>query len=258
MVATNITFSGFSARLLKQEHKESRYRSMLLLAVVVTLHSAIAFELLIASKNTIKKQPMMIEVAMVTLPKPVIRETSPVPVVKPVENKKVIYPIVKPEPVKKIKQPKPILQPRILTTTAQTAETSIPKFETAPVVTPVLPAQTVAKTVSKPTETDPTNFESSAASGGTCENCESIELKLQRKYARRNFSGSISFLFTINEDGTVRDATFKKCEPDDTFDDDVISSVKETLMEMEFNPRIVNGKAVIFKGTKTIRFKITK
>jgi hypothetical protein len=39
------------------------------------------------------------------------------------------------------------------------------------------------------------------------------------------------------------------------FDEDVISEIKESLIEMEFVPKIVNGKAVSFKGTKTIKFQ---
>jgi|GEM_PF-1508464 len=269
MDKTNSTFTGYPIfEPSHQELKDSRFRGGLMLAIVIILHSAIAFELLTAPKDEPKKPPQIMEVAMVVLPKPeppkpIIKEPPPPtpPVVKPVVKKEVVKPkpIVKPVPVKHITPPKPVLQPKILTTTSENAEVSIPKFEAAPTFTPAVPVQTVAKAVSKPAETSSaSNESSSASSGGTCENCDSIEKRLQRRYARRNFSGSVSFTFTISEDGKVQSATIKNTEPADMFDDDVLSEVKESLMEMEFEPKIVNGKAMSFKGNKTIKFQPPK
>lgn len=271
MDATPTTFTGYSVfEPSKQELNKSRWTRFLMLIVVVALHSVIAFELLTASKNEPKKPPMIMEVAMVFLPKPeppkpIIKEPPPAPpVIKPVVKKEIVKPkpkpIVKPVPVKQITLPKPVLQPKILTTASKNAETSIAKFETAPTFTPAVPVQTVLKAVSKPVETSSSasNESSSASSGGTCENCDSIEKRLQRRYARRNFAGSISFVFTIGEDGKVQNATVKNAEPADMFDMDVLSEVKESLMEMEFEPKIVNGKAISFKGNKTIKFQPPK
>jgi TonB family protein len=248
----------------KSEREKSRGIATLFFAIVIALHSSVAFQLLTA-KSEPKKPPMMMEVAMVVLPKPeppkpIIKEPPPAPpVVKPVVKKEIVKPksIVKPVPVKQITPPKPVLQPKILTTASENAAASIPKFEAAPVYSPPAPVQTVAKTVSKPVETSESN-ESSASSGGTCENCDGIEKRLQRRYARRNFAGSISFTFMIGEDGKVQNATVKSSEPADMFDTDVLSEIKESLMEMEFEPKIVNGKAVSFKGNKTIKFQLPK
>lgn len=264
MDATNTTFTGYPIfQPSKKELKNSRFRSGLMLAMVVILHGVIAFELANAPKDALKKVPKIMEVAMVVLPKPEPPkpEIKPPPEPpKPALKKEIVKPkpIVKPEPVKKITPPKPVLQPKILTTASENAAVSIPKFEAAPVYTPPVPVQTVAKTVSKPAETSSTNNENSASSGGTCENCDGIEKRLQRRYARRNFAGSISFTFTISEEGKVQNATVKNAEPADMFDDDVISEIKESLMEMEFEPKIVNGKAVSFKGNKTIKFQPSK
>lgn len=263
MDATNTNFTGYPIfEPSKQERERSLKRGALLFAIVVALHSAIALHILNAPKDSQKKQPKIMEVAMVTLPKPEPPkpEVKPPPEPpKPVVKKEVIKPKPvaqpKPEPVKKIIPPKPVLQPKIVSTTSENAEVSIPKFEAAPIYTPPAPVQTVAKTVNKPVESASESNESSASSGGTCENCSSIEKRLQRRYARRNFSGSVSFMFTIGEDGTVKSATFKNAEPEDMFDDGVISEIKESLMEMEFEPKIVGGKAVSFKGTKTIKFQ---
>jgi len=265
MDATNTTFTGYPVfEPSKQELKKSRWRSAIIFAVVVVLHGTITIELLNAPKDAPKKPPQIMEVAMVTLPKPKPPE-PPKPEIKPPEPPKPVVkkevvkpkPIVKPEPVKKITPSKPVLQPKILTTASENAEVSIPKFEAAPVYTPPAPIQTVAKAVAQPT-TASTSNESSESSGGTCENCDSIEKRLQRRYARRNFSGSVSFTFTIGEDGTVKNAIFKNAQPIDMFDDEIISEIKESLMEMEFEPKIVNGKAVSFKGNKTIKFQSVK
>ena len=267
MDATKTTFTGYPVfEPSKQELKNSRFRSALILAIVVVLHSMIALELLNAPKDALKKPPQIMEVAMVTLPKPkppepIEKELPPAPVVKPTVKKEIekTKPIVKPVPVKQITPPKPVLQPKILTTVSENAEVSIPKFEAAPVYTPPVPVQIVAKPVAQPAAAPTSeNTENSASSGGSCENCSSIEKRLQRRYARRNFAGSVSFTFTIGEDGKVQNATFKNAEPADMFDDEVISEIKESLIEMEFNPKIVGGKAVSFKGNKTIKFQPSK
>jgi TonB family protein len=264
MDKTNSTFTGYPIfQPSQQELKNSRFRGGLILATVVILHGVCAFELANVPKDAPKKLPQIMEVAMVTLPKPEPPkpEIKPPEPPKPVVKKEIVKPkpIVKPVPVKQITPPKPVLQPKILTTASENAETSIPKFEAAPTFTPAVPVQTVTKAVSKPVETSSaSNENSSASSGGTCENCDSIEKRLQRRYARRNFAGSISFVFTIGEDGKVQNATVKNSEPADMFDDDVLSEVKESLMEMEFEPKIVNGKALSFKGNKTIKFQPPK
>ncbi len=262
MDKTNSTFTGYPIfQPSKQELKNSRFRSGLILTAVVILHSAIAFELANAPKDEPKKTPQIMEVAMVTIPKPKPPPEPPKPEIKPPEPPKPVVKkeVVKPQPMKKITPPKPVLQPKILTTASENADVSIPKFEAAPVYTPPVPVQTVAKAANKPIETSSANNESSStSSGGTCENCDSIEKRLQRRYARRNFSGSVSFTFTIGEEGTVQNATVKNTEPADMFDEEVISEIKESLMEMEFEPKIVNGKAISFKGNKTIKFQPSK
>jgi protein TonB len=267
MDKTHSTFTGYPIfEPSQQELKNARLRGGLMLAMVIALHSGVAFQLLNAPKDEPKKPPQIMEVAMVTIPKPKPPPEPPKPEIKPPEPPKPVVkkevvkpkPIVKPVPVKQITPPKPALQPKILTTASENAEVSIPKFEAAPVYTPPAPVQTVAKPVAQPTASTSTSNESSASSGGSCENCDGIEKRLQRRYARRNFAGSVSFTFTIGEDGKVQSATVKNAEPADMFDEDVISEIKESLMEMEFEPKIVNGKAVSFKGNKTIKFQPSK
>ncbi|MEI6747435.1 MAG: hypothetical protein WCL34_15845, partial [Methylococcaceae bacterium] len=246
MDATKTTFTGYPIfQPSQKELKNSHLRGGLMLTAVLILHSVIAFELLNAPEDKPKTMPKIMEVAMVTIPKLEPPPEPPKPEIpkppeppKPVVKKEIVKPkpIVKPVPVKQITPPKPALQPKILTTASENAEVSIPKFEAAPVYTPPAPVQTVAKPVAQPTASTSTSNESSASSGGSCENCDGIEKRLQRRYARRNFAGSVSFTFTIGEDGKVQNATLKNAEPADMFDNDVISEIKESLMEMEFEP----------------------
>ena len=71
----------FAAR--KSEREKSRGIATLFFAIVIALHSSVAFQLLTA-KSEPKKPPMMMEVAMVVLPKPeppkpIIKEPPPAP-----------------------------------------------------------------------------------------------------------------------------------------------------------------------------------
>lgn len=258
--------SIFESPHFSSTHNVGKIRGLVLI-LVAALHFVVAIWLLQPVEPTPKKPPQVIEVVMLKKPEPVkvvpeVKEPPPAPVLKKEPIKPVIKPkpvVVKPpEPVKKVAPPKPIAQPKVLTTVSETAETSIPKFESAPVseIAPPSPP-IVTKAAAKPVETSGRGQEE-ATSGGDCGNCSSIEKRLQRRYARRNFSGSISFIFTIGENGMVRDATVKNTEPADMFDAEILSEVRESLMEMEFEPKIVNGKAVSFNGTKTIKFQLPK
>jgi outer membrane biosynthesis protein TonB len=66
--------------------------------------------------------------------------------------------------------------------------------------------------------------------------------------------GAVTFILSINENGEVIDANIKNTEPDNVFDEDFLAEIKEIVMEMKFTPKIVNDKAVRFKGTKTFKF----
>jgi outer membrane biosynthesis protein TonB len=260
------TFASiFESAHFRPTHSVGKMRGLVLI-LVAALHFVVAIWLLQPVEPTPKKPPQVIEVVVLKKPEPVkvepVKEPPPAPVmkkepIKPIEKPKPIV-VKPPEPVKKVAPPKPIAQPKVLTTVAENAETNIPKFESAPVAEVASPSSpVVTKTTAKPVEVSGRGQEE-ATSGGNCGNCSSIEKQLQRRYARRNFSGSISFVFTIGENGMVRDASIKNTEPADMFDAEILSEVRESLMEMEFEPKIVNGKAVSFNGTKTIKFQLPK
>jgi outer membrane biosynthesis protein TonB len=162
-----------------------------------------------------------------------------------------------PEPVKKVTPPKPVAQPKILTSASENAETSIPKVDTTSLPTQTMPTPNVTKSVSKPAEFD-TQSTGNSSTGGECDNCQNIERRLKRKNERWRLEGAVTFTLSIDEKGQVNDVNVKNTEPDNVFDADLLAEIKEIVMEMEFTPKIVNDKAIGFKGTKTFKFQIQK
>ncbi len=255
--------SIFETAHFRPTHNVGRIRGFVLV-IVAALHFSAAIWLLQPIIPAAKKQPKVIEIVMLPKAKTIIepiKEPPPAPVVKKEPIKPVIKPqptLVKPVTVKKVTPQKIITQPKVVTTVAENTELSIPKYESTPipqaVEIPIAANPPVTKSIAKPTETSGHGKEE-AISGGNCENCSSIENRLKRRYARRNFAGSISFLIAVDVSGKVQRISVKNVEPTDVFDEDTQNEIKESLMEMEFEPKTVNGKAISFDGTKTIRFQ---
>ena len=174
--------------------------------------------------------------------------------VKPVVKPATVKP---PEPVKKVTPPKPVAQPKILTSASENAETSTSKVDTTSVPTQTMPTPNVTKSVSKSAEFD-TQSTGNSSIGGECDNCQNIERRLKRKNERWRLEGAVTFTLSINEKGQVNDVNVKNTEPENVFDADLLAEIKEIVMEMEFTPKIINDKAVGFKGTKTFKFQIQK
>ena len=251
----------FAASNLRQKTFSMKVRGLFLFLVIV-LHVSVGTWIINATQSPQKMAPKVIEVVMLPPPeKPkVIPEKPPAP---PVVKKEPVKPVVKPvavkppEPVKKVTPPKPVAQPKILTSASDNAETSIPKVDTTSVPTQTIPSPAVTKSAAKPAEVA-TQSNSDSISGGECDNCQNIERRLKRKNERWRLEGAITFTLSINENGQVQDANVKNTEPDNVFDADLLAEIKEIIIEMEFTPKIVNDKAVSFKGTKTFKFQTQK
>lgn len=251
----------FAASNLRQKTFSMKVRGLFLFLVIV-LHVSVGTWIINATQSPQKMAPKVIEVVMLPPPeKPkVIPEKPPAP---PVVKKEPVKPVVKPapvkppEPVKKVTPPKPVAQPKILTSASDNAETSIPKVDTTSTPTQTIPSPAVTKSAAKPAEVA-TQSNSDSISGGECDNCQNIERRLKRKNERWRLEGAITFTLSINENGQVQDANVKNTEPDNVFDADLLAEIKEIIIEMEFTPKIVNDKAVSFKGTKTFKFQTQK
>ncbi len=251
------TFSPlFAASHLRQKTFSMKVRGLFLFLVLV-MHVSVGTWIINATQTPKKIAPKVIEVVMLPpIEKPkVLPEKPPAP---PVVKKEPVKPVVKPpEPLKKITPPKPVAQPKILTSASENAETSIPKVDTTSVPTQTMPSSNVTKSVSKPAEFD-TQSTGNSSTGGDCDNCQNIERRLKRKNERWRLEGAVTFTLSINEKGQVNDVNVKNTEPDNIFDADLLAEIKEIVMEMEFTPKIVNDKAIGFKGTKTFKFQIQK
>ena len=251
----------FAASNLRQKTFSMKVRGLFLFLVIV-LHVSVGTWIINATQSPQKMAPKVIEVVMLPPPeKPkVIPEKPPAP---PVVKKEPVKPVVKPvavkppEPVKKVTPPKPVAQPKILTSASENAETSIPKVDTTSVPTQTIPSPSVTKSAAKPAEVA-TQSNSDSISGGECDNCQNIERRLKRKNERWRLEGAATFTLSINENGQVQEANVKNTEPDNVFDADLLAEIKEIIIEMEFTPKIVNDKAVSFKGTKTFKFQTQK
>jgi outer membrane biosynthesis protein TonB len=251
----------FAASNLRQKTFSMKVRGLFLF-LVLGLHFGVGSWIIHATQSPQKMAPKVIEVVMLPpIEKPkVLPEKPPAP---PVVKKEPVKPVVKPatvkppEPVKKVTPPKPVAQPKILTSASENAETSISKVDTTSVLTQTMPTPNVTKSVSKPAEFD-TQSTGNSSTGGECDNCQNIERRLKRKNERWRLEGAVTFTLSIDEKGQVNDVNVKNTEPDNVFDADLLAEIKEIVMEMEFTPKIVNDKAIGFKGTKTFKFQIQK
>lgn len=280
MSATNTISSNSFIFAPKKTCKKSRRMATLLFALAMVLHGSIALHFLTSSKNEPKKPPMIMEVSMVTIPKPeppkpeIKEPPPPPPVVKPVAKKEIakVKPIIKPNaPVKKeiVKKiaaaPLPTHQ-KLLESQNPQVEEKIQQYEVAPEVTTQPPAPAIAPKVNEGSKevnqqskeqkiADNGNSEE-VSSGVVCINCKKIESKLKERYGYLH-GITIIFLLEIDETGTVKNVSVKdkKIEAEaDELDEDTLASIKERFMSMEFEPKTTNGKAVSSTAIQQIKF----
>jgi TonB family protein len=69
---------------------------------------------------------------------------------------------------------------------------------------------------------------------------------------RRGISGWVDVVFTVDIDGTVRDATVSKSDPDDVFDNAAVSAVED----WEFDPILENGVAIQKRAAVRVMFTV--
>ncbi len=197
---------------------------------------------------------------MLPAPKPVqvepVKEPPPAPVVKQEPIKPVIKPkpvvIKPPEPVKKVSPPKPVAQPKILTTASENAETSIPKFEPAPIVETTPTPPPVTKAVVTPVETTGHGQDDSKNISSGIVPLVRVPPKYPLRAANRHIEGWVKVEFTITTEGEVTDAVVVNADPADIFDDAALNAISQ----WEFKAKIVNGIAVTQRASQTLQFKL--
>ncbi|WP_428311193.1 energy transducer TonB [Hydrocarboniphaga sp.] len=79
-----------------------------------------------------------------------------------------------------------------------------------------------------------------------------IQPTYPRQAARDGIEGYVKIQFTVNADGTVREAKVLESKPRGVFDAAAISSA----LRWKFKPKVVDGKPVDQRGVQTINFKL--
>lgn len=254
MLSMNVRLEHFDP---KKRDKSGQIKTFVLV-FVACLHLTLALQLSMRSKIAPKK-PVVMEVAMVTVPKseppkPVAKE--PPPPAPPEVKKEVIKPkpIIKPpEPVKKIAPPKPILQPKVQTSVSEKAVESVPPFQSAPIApAPVENASPPASTTSKHVDAVGQGQDDSKQVISGVVPISRVEPKYPPRAAARHIEGWVKVEFTILPDGSVSEVSVVNAQPEGTFDEAALDAIQD----WKFKPKIINGLAVKQRATQTLQFKL--
>jgi protein TonB len=255
--ANTVPFNYSTINLLEQQ-KKSRLVAGLLLTVVVLLHMALALYLLNVPKTEHKKPPVVMEVAMLPNPEPIVKQVvkEPPPAPPPVKKKSIKpkHVVKPPEPIKKpASAPKP--QP-----TEIKEVIPVPKFEPVPTFIPAPPVITPAPAA---VPSALSNSRSTAKTTGHRRDDSKtvvsgvvplvrVPPKYPARAANRNIEGWVKVEFTIQTDGSVDDAVVVGSEPENIFDDAALTAIGK----WKFKEKIVNGVAVPQRAVQRLQFKL--
>ena len=262
--SSSIDFNYSTFNPLEQQ-KKSRLVAGLLLTVVVVLHIALALYLLNAPKTEHKKPLVVMEVAMLTKPEPMVKQAANEPPPSPVNNEP-----IRPKPV--IKPPAPVKKPVVVKKPAPTPKPQaakiedvipVPKFEPVPTLTPsppvVAPAPAAApssssnsRATAKATETTGHGRDDSKTVVSGVVPLLRVPPKYPARAASRHIEGWVAVEFTIQTDGSVDDAVVVGSEPEDIFNDAALAAIGK----WKFKEKMVNGVAVPQRAMQRLQFKL--
>ncbi len=236
------------------------------LILVVGLHLWVLGWLLQQVAPAPVAKPLIMEVTMLTPPKPVpvIKEPPPPPPPPPkaIEKPKpVVKPVVKP-PIQKPVPPKPVA-PKVLaqpqTPVVTKEDFTIPD---QPKAEPVKAPPPVVTAPPAPAAPAPSTKSSQSSEGEGPSNSKTVVsgvvplVRVPPKYPARAMSrhieGWVKIEFTITTSGTVENPKVVAAEPPDIFDDAALNAISE----WEFKEKMVNGKAVEQRAVQTLQFKL--
>jgi protein TonB len=258
MSSSNTIYFDYSSFNPLEQQKKSRLVAGLLLTVVVLLHMALALYLLNVPKTEHKKPPVVMEVAMLPNPEPIVKQVvkEPPPAPPPVKKKSIKpkHVVKPPEPIKKpASAPKP--QP-----TEIKEVIPVPKFEPVPTFIPAPPVITPAPAA---VPSALSNSRSTAKTTGHRRDDSKtvvsgvvplvrVPPKYPARAANRNIEGWVKVEFTIQTDGSVDDAVVVGSEPENIFDDAALTAIGK----WKFKEKIVNGVAVPQRAVQRLQFKL--
>ncbi len=235
---------------------EIHHRSIagLLTVLVLLLHAWVVILLLQPNESDDHPKPLKImEVALVSEPKPIAEPAPPAPKPPP----KIIPPKkkeIKPQPKKKpliIHKEGEILKPKEVTEKPVVEQLAPPVIVQKTEVPPVLTAQTTVarKPVAKPGNGD---ANSKGRDSGVVElGCP--KPKYPARALSRHINGWVKIELSISTTGSVTNARVVDAQPSGIFDDAAMAAVKQC----RFKPKMVNGVAVTQVATKKSTFNLS-
>jgi len=203
----------------------------------------------------------VIEVVMLPLPEPPVKQAvkepppAPLPAKKePIKPKPVVKP---PKPIKKaVVVKKPLPAPKL--TPAETKEViPVPKFEPVPTFKPAPPpaapsAPSNSSATAKTTETSGHGRDSSKTVVSGVVPLVRVPPKYPARAASRQIEGWVKVEFTIQTDGSVVNAVVVGSEPETIFDDAALTAIGK----WKFKEKIVNGVPVPQRAVQKLQFKL--
>jgi protein TonB len=262
MSSSNTIYFGYSAFNPVEQQKKSRLVAGLLLAVVVVLHMTLALYLLNVPKTEHKKPPIVMEVAILPKPEPIVKQGIKEPPPAPLPIKKES---IKPKPV--VKPPKPFKKPVVVKKPAPAPKLQpteikevipVPKFEPvptfipAPAAAPSASASSNSRATAKTTETAGHGRDNSKTVVSGAVPLVRVPPKYPARAASRHIEGWVKVEFTIQTDGSVDDAVIVGSEPENIFDDSALTAISK----WKFKEKIINGVAVPQRAVQRLQFKL--
>jgi protein TonB len=263
----DFNYSNYSAFSPLEQQKKSRLVAGLLFMMVVVLHIILVLYLFNAPKTEHNKPPVVMEVVMLPLPEPPVKQAvkepppAPLPAKKePIKPKPVVKP---PKPIKKtVVVKKPLPAPKL--TPAETKEViPVPKFEPVPTFKPATPivapapaivpsAPSNSSATAKTTETSGHGRDSSKTVVSGVVPLVRVPPKYPARAASRQIEGWVKVEFTIQTDGSVINAVVIGSEPETIFDDAALTAIGK----WKFKEKIVNGVPVPQRAVQKLQFKL--
>ena len=252
MLTSNTLEFNFLIFKPAEQRKQSRQVAGLLLAAVLALHIGLAWYLLSASKTEPTKQPVVMEVSLLSKSAPAAQPaaTELPPVKKEPEKPKPLAskaptPVKKTVTVKKTElKPQP---PTIADVKPAIVEPAPPAATPTPAAVAPSNAPAAAKPASKPDADNKT-----VVSGVVP--LVIVKPIYPSRAASRGTEGWVKVEFTIQTDGSVDDAVVLQSEPEGIFDDAALAAINK----WKFKEKMINGVAVPHRAVQLLQFKLDR
>jgi len=241
---------------LKQQ-RFARFVNSLSLLMAIALHVFLAFFLLRSIKIEPIKQPVFMEVKMLSVAAPVSKviDKVPTPIIKePVTR----HPVIKKLPQAPIKKPAMIVPPVPNPSSLVAPETvSVEHYEP--------PSSVVTQDLKTPA---PSTEPVTKNTGSTIQDYEADKTSVisgimplvkvnpiyPNRAASRGIEGWVRIEFTILADGSVKDAIVVQAMPEAVFDEAALAAIEQ----WQFKPKMVNGVAVSQRAAQQLQFKLDR